>query len=62
MFCWAMQQFHFMMIALQINPSSTDEVEMDSMWSRIGVHHSDSVLDDKSVSHDMLYRVIVLVM
>ena len=35
--------------ALQVNPESADEVEMDSMWTRHGVHQGDSLLNDKSV-------------
>lgn len=35
---------------LQVNPDSADEVEMDSMWSRIGGNHGESILDDKTVS------------
>jgi len=35
---------------IQVNPESADEVEMDSMWTRHGVHPGDSILNDKSVS------------
>ena len=35
---------------VQVNPESADEVEMDSMWTRHGVHEGDSILNDKSVS------------
>lgn len=38
-----------------MNPESADEVEMDSMWTRHGVHPGDSILNDKSVSaYDLL--------
>lgn len=33
---------------LRVNPESADEVEMDSMWTRHGVHEGDSILNDKS--------------
>lgn len=35
---------------VQVNPESADEVKMDSMWTRHGVHEGDSILNDKSVS------------
>ena len=35
-----------------MNPESADEVEMDSMWSRIGGDAGESILDDKTVSFD----------
>ena len=35
---------------VQVNPESADEVEMDSMWSRIGGNRGESILDDKTVS------------
>lgn len=34
----------------QVNPDSADEVEMDSMWSRIGTDRGQSILDDNTVS------------
>ena len=34
---------------MQVNPASADEVEMDSMWSRIGGNRGESILDDKTV-------------
>lgn len=34
---------------MQANPESGDEVEMDSMWTRHGVHQGDSILNDKWV-------------
>lgn len=37
-------------IMQQVNPDSADEVEMDSMWSRIGGNHGESILDDNTVS------------
>lgn len=33
-----------------MNPESADEVEMDSMWSRIGGDKGESILDNKTVS------------
>lgn len=33
---------------LKVNPASADEVEMDSMWSRIGGNRGESILDDKT--------------
>jgi len=36
-------------VAVQVNPESADEVEMDSMWSRIGGNRGESILDDKTV-------------
>ena len=38
-----------MFIGVQVNPESADEVEMDSMWSRIGGNRGESILDDKTV-------------
>lgn len=34
---------------MQVNPESADEVEMDSMWSRIGGSQGERILDDKTV-------------
>ncbi|DBA98675.1 hypothetical protein WJX77_002585 [Trebouxia sp. C0004] len=42
---------------LKVNPESADEVEMDSMWSRIGGNRGESILDDKTELNVKLAKI-----
>ncbi|DBA86726.1 TPA: hypothetical protein ACH3X2_005431 [Trebouxia sp. C0005] len=42
---------------LKVNPESADEVEMDSMWSRIGGNREESILDDKTELNVKLAKI-----